>query len=507
LHHTVLRECRARLVAGGAALRRLDTLLERLREGKLLKPRGRQRTDATHVLAAVRVLKRLEQGGETLRTALNSVAVVAPEWLPGLAHAAWYERYGARGETSDLPKSEAERAALAVTIGTAGQRLLEAIVAAAERAWLQQMPAIKTLQRVWAEPYGEVEGPLAWRAVKALSAPAEHIASPSAPDARYRQQHPPTWGGDTGHLTAPWDADTPHLIVHVATTPATTPDEHMAPVVHTSLAQRNLFPAAPLVDRGSTDSQGCVDSPRAYGVTISGPVAADPSWQAPPAGGLDTSRFRIDWARQVVPCPAGKQRRSWLPSTSPQSSRRWEVRFSRQDCSPCSYRPQCTRAKPEPRIIGVLPREQHAALQAARQQQQTKAFFQQYAARAGVESPHEQALRRCGRRRCRYSGHAKAPLHPLITAAAIPRVRVEAWWTGIPRAPPRCSPCAALRPVPRGAGESAPRKPGKRLGCIAPGWGNGRGPQPVEWLYLPQDTEPLSGRSRPLPHASLRPGR
>jgi hypothetical protein len=37
------------------------------------------------VLAAVRTLNRLERVGETLRAALNAVAVVAPAWLRALA--------------------------------------------------------------------------------------------------------------------------------------------------------------------------------------------------------------------------------------------------------------------------------------------------------------------------------------------------------------------------------------------------------------------------------------
>jgi transposase len=82
---SVLSEFRARLAAGNAALRLLDTLLERLRALGLLKPRGRQRTDSTHVLAAIRVLNRLERVGETLRAALNSLAVVVPAWLQGIA--------------------------------------------------------------------------------------------------------------------------------------------------------------------------------------------------------------------------------------------------------------------------------------------------------------------------------------------------------------------------------------------------------------------------------------
>ena len=50
----------------------LDRLLAWCRERKLLRVRGRQRTDSTHVLAAVRALNRIELVGETMRHALNS---------------------------------------------------------------------------------------------------------------------------------------------------------------------------------------------------------------------------------------------------------------------------------------------------------------------------------------------------------------------------------------------------------------------------------------------------
>jgi transposase len=90
--HTVFSEFRSRLVAGQAEQLLLDTLLDRVRELGLLKKRGRQRTDSTHVLAAVRVLNRLERVGETLRAALNALAVVAPEWLQAWAPAEWYAR-------------------------------------------------------------------------------------------------------------------------------------------------------------------------------------------------------------------------------------------------------------------------------------------------------------------------------------------------------------------------------------------------------------------------------
>jgi transposase len=81
----VLCAFRSRLLEGGAAERLSAKLLARCRALSLLKARGRQRTDATHVLAAIRELNRLERVGETLRAALNELAALAPDWLRGVA--------------------------------------------------------------------------------------------------------------------------------------------------------------------------------------------------------------------------------------------------------------------------------------------------------------------------------------------------------------------------------------------------------------------------------------
>src|SRR5215510_10661317 len=87
----VLSACRDRLLASCTEDLWLDKLLERCRALGWLKTRVQQRTDSTHVLAAIRVLNRLELVAETLRAALNAVATVAPAWLQGFAPLAWYE--------------------------------------------------------------------------------------------------------------------------------------------------------------------------------------------------------------------------------------------------------------------------------------------------------------------------------------------------------------------------------------------------------------------------------
>lgn len=71
---SVLSKFRARLIAGGSEMQLFEVMLEHLKTDGLLKARGRQRTDSTHILAAVRALNRLERVGETLRYALNILA-------------------------------------------------------------------------------------------------------------------------------------------------------------------------------------------------------------------------------------------------------------------------------------------------------------------------------------------------------------------------------------------------------------------------------------------------
>ena len=87
----VLSEFRGRLLAGAAEERLLGRMLELFKERGLIKARGRQRTDSTHVLGAVRELNRLELAGEAMLAALNALAEAAPEWLRVVAPPEWAE--------------------------------------------------------------------------------------------------------------------------------------------------------------------------------------------------------------------------------------------------------------------------------------------------------------------------------------------------------------------------------------------------------------------------------
>ena len=155
-HFSVLSEFRDRLVTGEGVERLLDTLLIRCRELGLLKARGQQRTDATHVLAAIRVLNRLELLGETLRATLNDLATAAPDWLQGIAPLAWYERYGKRIEDARLPKAEGEREAYAQQVGTDGFALLDALAAPETAEALGERASVRTLRQLWSQHFERI---------------------------------------------------------------------------------------------------------------------------------------------------------------------------------------------------------------------------------------------------------------------------------------------------------------------------------------------------------------
>jgi transposase len=351
-------------------------------------------------------------------------------------------------ENYRLPKTEAARSALAAEVGADGQQLLDAIDTATQRAELARLPKVAILRQVWAAQYAEEKGRLRWRETDEMPPCAEQICSPYDPDARYSTKREADWIGYKAQLTETCDPACagPHLITNVETTPATTPDDTMVAVVHASLERRGLLPSEHLVDKGYTASRVLVGSQQRYGVTIVGPVADDPSWQAR-EGGLTKAMFQVDWERRVVTCPAGHESISWLPNTWPKNGMIWEARFARRDCTPCPLRPRCTRAKREPRIIGLQAREHFEALQGARRRQETEAFRASYAARAGIEGTHAQAISRCGLRRSRYIGLAKTHLQHVITAAAVNLVRLAEWFAGTPVAKTRVSRFAALQPA------------------------------------------------------------
>src|SRR5918998_553387 len=182
-HFSVLAEFRARLVAGKAEHLLLDRMLERFKLRGLVKARGKQRTDSTHVLAAVRDLHLLELVGETLR------------------------------------------AALALEIGADGFLLLDALDAPGAPAEAHPVPMVRTLREVWRVHYArDGGGRPRWRSIAELPPVAERMQSPYDPEAHLSMKRQLAWTGYKVHVTEACDEDAAHLVTHVETCPSMRPD-------------------------------------------------------------------------------------------------------------------------------------------------------------------------------------------------------------------------------------------------------------------------------------------
>ena len=441
--YSVLSEFRARLIAGGQEQVLFDKVLAHLRAQGLLKARGRQRTDSTHVLGAIRNLNRLEFVIETLRHALNTLAVVAPDWIRVHVPADWVLRYDHRAEDYRLPDADSERTALAEAVGQDGMQLLAWIGEQEGDHWMYQVPAIQTLKQVWEEQYTGPPEQLRWLDKHGLPVPTQHICSPYDPEARWANKGSRTWVGYKVFLSETCDPDCPRLITQVTTTPAGTADEKMVEPIHATLAQAELLPAEHLMDTGFVRIEHVVESPQQHGVRIIGPVARDSSWQAHIPNGFDQTHFRIDWERQVVTCPMGKESGLWY-AEDPGKVRHVQVFFKREDCEACSARAQCTRSKKGRRVLSLQPRPYLEALQELRHYQRTAAFKAQYDARSGVECLFSQGSRRCDVQQARYRGQRKTHVQQLLSATAINLLRWDAWKQERPIAPTRHSRFTAL---------------------------------------------------------------
>lgn len=392
--YSVLSEFRTRLIEGAVEQMLLDKLLTHFREHGLLKVRGQQRSDSTVVLGAVRTLNRLELVEETMRYALNTLAVVNPDWMRAHSDPDWVQRYGSRIENYRLPNSKAKRQAYAEMIGADGLALLEAIDDPDTPLWLREVPAVQTMRRVWIQQYTwKQEGTLRWRKTDADELPPATLAirSPYDCEVRYSKKRSTSWVGDKVHVTETCDEDGPRLITNVETTLAPPADGKATTPIHEALKAKDLLPDAHIVDTAYVDAELLVTSQQEYGVHLVGPTRQDTGWQACQRQGFASKDFKIDWERQQATCPAGKISQFWAPGTDVHGNPMIQIKFSKPDCRACLLQAQCTRANPPRRTITVRPQAQHKTLLAAREREGTEEFVLNTLNEPGWKEPSPRA--------------------------------------------------------------------------------------------------------------------
>jgi transposase len=451
---TLLHDFRGRVLTHGAGQRFLDTFLAACNARGWIKTRGTQRTDSTHVLAAIRTLHRLECVLEAMHYALNQLSAAVPAWVQQHVLLDWYPRYGLRSDQTRLPKDVSKREALARQVGTDGYQLLAWVQTTDPSLGLRDLPALEALRQIWLQQYYRCTVPgfeaLRWRTSDEQPPSAVRIASPYDLEARYSGKRHTHWVGYKVHLTETCDADQPDLITQIITTPATTPDCVMGPTIVHDLAARDLLPGTHLLDSGYVDADLLVTAHTQHQIDVVGPAFGSYSRQHQTGQGYDLQAFVLDWDAQQAHSPQGHTSVHWRPGHDVSGDPVIRIWFDGSTCRACPVRRACTAAKGAPRQLTVRMQTHHEAIQAARQRQETAEFKAQYALRAGVESSLSQGIRRFDLRQRRYLGLARTHLQQLLNATAMNVVRVIAWLRGEPLGERRRKPghFAQLAPHP-----------------------------------------------------------
>jgi transposase len=445
---TVLSQFRTRVGGHGLEEKVLDVLLERLREAGLVGAGGKQRTDSTHVISAVRDLNRLELAGESVRAALEALTVAAPHWVGAVLDVpGWSRRYDTRIDTWRMPGSAAKRDRLALDCGRDGFALLEAVYDPRSPHWLRELPAVQTLRVVLLQNYTRTTGP-GGRLTAARRTSREEggdglapghlrLASPYDLDTRWSAKRDTFWNGFKLHIsetctTADQDSrTTPNVITNVATTASTVPDTKALEGIHQQLQRRGLLPGEHYLDSGYPSAELLVTSRTTYGIALITPVLLDQSAQARAHQGYHADAFTIDWKYQQVTCPQGQASSSWSPCDQ-RGHPMIVVKFTRTTCGPCPVRASCTTSRHGYRQLTLNPRPLTEALRTARADQAGRDWHNDYALRSGIEGTIRQALAVTDSRRARYRGLRKTHLEHVYSAVALNLIRLNAWWNGKP---------------------------------------------------------------------------
>ena len=377
--HTVLAEFRGKVAEAGLEQVALDALLARLAAGGLVKAGGKQRTDSTHVVAAVAALNRLELAGESVRAAVEALAAARPDWLEQrICVPDWARRYGTPVTSWRPPASQAKQDELAIAYARDGYALLEAVYDPSSPAWLRELPAVDVLRRVLVQNYARTITGNGREVIKRREKEPEgdglppghaRIASPYDTDARWGVKRDTFWLGYKLHVTETCDDEPrcgcpaagdggtgrrghdkdcaapafPNLITHVATTEATVPDNQMTASSTTSWRER------PWPRDGTTSIPG-TSAPRSgrraghLGHRADRPAASRYLRPGPRGPGLRPRRLHRRLRQPHRHLPA-RQNIGVLDAVRSARQRRDRGHFSAASCGPCPARARCTTGK------------------------------------------------------------------------------------------------------------------------------------------------------------------
>jgi len=411
-HSTVLVYFRDRLEEKKAERMIFDGVVEMLMEVGLVKRKGKQRLDSTHIVGYVKAMSWLECAMETLRLGLEDLE---PR-LAGGDRPPFWERLWALYVQSklDWQLSKSERENRYLQCGQDINELCEWVNL--KHPELADLDAVKLLRRVFGEQFEVVEG----KVQLAVKRPPRAVQNPHDPDAHYADKGTKQWIGYKVHVVESIDPDQ-------AAKPKGDPTENfITEILTTEAAQDEMAGLAEALKRQQEHHE---ISPQAM-YADAGYVTEDTLWQAennamellgptrpnPHKGPYNVDAFHVDIGERQAICPQG--------NLSTQCSRindrhmgteYYRIEWASQ-CDRCPVQKQCTRSKSGRRILVVG--LHHDLVQRRRQQMREAGFSKSMHPRNGIEGTHSELVRGHGLRRTKYRGKERVSLSHYLMAAA-----------------------------------------------------------------------------------------
>ncbi len=348
-HSTVLVYFRDRLEEKTAERMIFDGIVQLLVELGLVKKKGKQRLDSTHIVGYVKAMSWMECALETLRLGLEDLACDAgtkkrPEF--------WSRLWEIYVESNlDWRLSKTEQASRHRQCGQDMSDLLEWIDTEVPK--LAEREAVKLLRRVFTEQFEVVEGKLELITQR----PSRAVQNPHDPDAHYADKKSKQWIGYKVHVAETVDPQQPikekgepadHFITEMFTTEAAQDEmAGLTEVLRTEQEHHEITPQAMYTDAGYVTEHTLTQAEQ-KGLELLGPTRPNPH-----KGPYNTDAFEVDVDKRQAICPQGKLNTQCSRiKDSYLGTEYYRIEWGNQ-CDRCPVQKQCTHSKNGRRTLVV----------------------------------------------------------------------------------------------------------------------------------------------------------
>jgi len=411
-HPTVLVYFRDRLEEKQAERVIFDGIVKLLVELGLVKKKGKQRLDSTHIVGYVRAMSWLECAMETLRLGLEDLKRA----LRGKKRPEFWDRLWLSYVQSkvDWRVSKSEQASRHRQCGKDMRELLEWIDR--ENPKLGERPAVTLLRRVFSEQFEVVEGK-----VELLTRrPSRAVQNPHDPDAHYADKKTKQWTGYKVHVAETVDPQQPikkkgepaeHFITEIFTTEAAQDEmAGLAEVLKREHEHHGITPEAMYTDAGYVTEKTLTQA-ELDGMELLGPTRPDPH-----KGPYNTDAFQVDVDKRQAVCPQGKlSTQCSRIKDSYMGTEYYRLEWGNQ-CDGCSVQKQCTSSHAGRRTVVVGLR--HDLVEQRRKAMREPGFSKSMHPRNGIEGTHSELVRGHAMRQTKYRGSSRVGLSHYFMGAA-----------------------------------------------------------------------------------------